>query len=104
MTKYYLKNTGNYGFTGAYNINAEDKGMKAVYLEELFTELKDSDGENQEIYLSKFMKPYEKTIKDKYPKAHVEVADQFDENTKLHDWFPGTQPFRDVLKKEKNKR
>ncbi|GAB2024721.1 hypothetical protein [Lactovum odontotermitis] len=99
MTKYYLKNVGNYGTTGAYNINADDKGWKVVYLDDLFTDLKDSDGENQEIYLSKFMAPYKKVVEDKYPKAHVEIADKFDENTELHDWFPGTQPFRDVVEK-----
>lgn len=56
----------------------------------------------QEIYLSKFMKPYEKTIKDKYPKARVEVADQVGENTMLRDCFAGTQPFKDVVKKKVN--
>ncbi|PCS05539.1 hypothetical protein RU86_GL000751 [Lactococcus piscium] len=43
------------------------------------------------------MAPYERAIKDKYPKATIENNEKFDAHTKLHDWFPGAQPLKDIL-------
>ena len=100
MQKYYVKNVGNYGFTGAYNIDKETQNLQIVYLDDLYKALGNGDGEDVTIYLAKFMAPYEGAIKDKYPKATIENNEKFDAHTKLHDWFPGAQPLKAILKDE----
>lgn len=98
MAKYYIKSVGNYGFTGAYPISDALLDLKVMYLDDLYTELGESTGQGCDIYLSKFMVPYEKVIRETYPKARVQIADQFDDQTTLHDWFPGTVPLRKIFK------
>lgn len=87
MTKYYLKNVGNLGYAGITKNKENDSEVKEVYLDNLFSELDNSDGEGHKIYLSKFMKSYKKVVKDRYPKAKVEVVDEFNSDTKISDWL-----------------
>ena len=87
MTKFYLKNVGNLGYTGSYTIPEQLKDLKEVYLYDLFSELQQSDGSGHQIYLSKFMATYRNTLKNKYPKASVIIADEFTSETRLSDWY-----------------
>lgn len=100
MQTYYVKHVGDYGFIGVYHIDKDSQDFEAIYLADWYDKLGDSDGEGIVIYLSKFMAPYERVIKEKYPKENVESREKFDQNTKCHDWFPGRQPVKSIVKHE----
>lgn len=79
MAKYLLNSVGNFGFAGDYSISKEQlEGKESVYLDDLFKKLGDSDGSGEEIFLSKTTAPYEKTLRDRYPKAEISLLKKVD--------------------------
>ncbi|MDR2975920.1 MAG: hypothetical protein LBV19_01225 [Streptococcaceae bacterium] len=78
MSQYFLIRPAEFTGGAFYQIPEDLKGMEQLKdLDELFQKLGDSDGAGDEIYLSRLTAAYEGTLKEKYPKATIIVADTF---------------------------
>ncbi|GAB2025125.1 hypothetical protein OfM1_11960 [Lactovum odontotermitis] len=85
MKKYFVTDNERLGlqaslvihalYSGDYFKRAKEhvKDAEFVRVNELYNILSDGDGADTEIILSKFSKPWENSLKIKYPKARIEL-------------------------------